>query len=227
MGKDRARATRGGIVLPVLLFACVTVICAQQQVPTCPKAGCRQPIVSSWWRYCPSCGSPLPAFRLTGEPDGDERILGNVYVHARFGFAIEAPDESWQILKRRAAREMLPSAMVAMTGEPARNAVVIVRDLPGVTLAEFAAMTQPELQDSAVSGLEERTIEERPALVRTVRGRRQGVELVFRVLVTQNGTRRIQVAAWMERPQQAADEAVLDRIVDSFRFLPAPSGDGK
>ncbi len=193
-----------------------------QELPRCPKSACGWAVTSSWWKFCPACGTALPEFTLQGPLADGEQVLGNVYVHGRLGLRIDAPDDRWQILKGATARTVHPQASVSMARPPSLNAVVFVRDLPATKLEEYAELSRPRLDGIETLADETRTIDGRKAIVRTYRGKRQGVELMFQVTVVEDGPRRLQVAAWTTAEaweQGAKDE--LPRIGDSLRFLDA------
>lgn len=191
-----------------------------QDAPKCPREGCGQVVTSSWWKFCPACGSPLPAFALQGPPAAAERVLGNLYVNGRLGFRIESPDDDWQILKGRAAHDLHEGAAMAMTGEPAIFALVIEKDLPAATFEQFAEQVNPGLKPIEIVEEEKRTVDGRPALVRTFRGKRQDSEFAFRILAAADGARKFQVVCWtLRETYDGPGQAQIARIVDSFHFL--------
>lgn len=210
------------LLLAALLAVALTaaVPARAQELPRCPREGCGQAVTSSWWKFCPACATALPEFALVGPLADGERVLGNVYVHGKLGFRIEAPDDRWQILKGEAARNVHPQAGMAMS-RAGFHALVLVRELPNVPLAVWADQLKPGLQGLETLESEEREIDGRRAIARAYRGRKQDVDLVFRVLAVEDGPRRFQAVAWMPADAwEGEGRAETARIVDSFRFLP-------
>lgn len=208
--------------IPVALAVALWVLTSAraQELPRCPHEGCGQAVTSSWWKFCPACGSPLPEFKLQGPLAAEERILGNVYTNGALGFRIECPNDGWQILKGRSARELHEKAAMVMTGEPAIFALVMGKEMPDTTLEQFADQVKPALKPLAIVEEEKRTVDGRPALVRTFRGKRQESEFAFRILVAADGARRFQVVCWtLQETYDGAGKAEIAKIVDSFHFL--------
>ncbi len=198
-----------------------------QELPRCPKEGCGQTVHSSWWKHCPMCGGALPAFALDGAATPQEAILGNVYVHGGLGIRVECPNQGWQILKGKGARDLHPSATMAMTCDPGFYALLIVKEIPGSTLEQYAEQVVPSLKPVETVENETRTVDGRKAIVRTFRGKKQDIDFVFRILVAEDGGRKVQVVCWALAPDYDKPEGKeqVGRIIDSFRFV-APAATG-
>jgi len=126
-------------------------------------------------------------------------ILGptDIYIHDLYSFSITRPSPDWTFVTDPEGLASINSdATVAMHKNEEIFSMVIVENLPGVSLAEYAGMVTPSLEDAALLGEEETFIHGLEARKRRWRGKYDGIRFDFFYTLLANGDDRYQIVSW-------------------------------
>lgn len=137
--------------LTLLLAVSIFIICnilIATELPKCPK--CKQTIYSSWWKYYPACGAELLNFKISGDNEDDEVILGNVYKNREWSFQIDKPSEKWKFLTGEDAKKVNRDAILTIESEGV-YAMVITEDMSDITLKDYEKLVIPKLDNVQVA----------------------------------------------------------------------------
>jgi rRNA maturation protein Nop10 len=197
----------------------LTAVCAALEsdaasLRQCPTDG--RYAFSDEWAFCPWCGSKLPAIPQRGVPATVEEflVLGNIYSNRPHRFSIERPDKSWRfITDKEEINALNPDATVALESEGNVYSMVIVEQLPGVSLDKYAQLVSPSLDDLMLLADETGSVAGMPARKRVWQGRHN--DLLFRfyyTLIAREET-RFQIVSW------SADEAITPLVLAQIRFI--------
>lgn len=209
---------------------------AQEPKPCDRFAESARGAAAAGWRFCPFCGTRLPApAKPPRRPEpadipGDWAVKGRTIINKAHGFSITAP-AGWTLVGDPAQAGKIKAGAVAALSRDKGGlmALVFAESKPGFALDGYALEVRPNI----VNGLEipaERAadpVDGRPALRREYTGKLGGLVSRHYQMITARDAMKYQVTvsgpAETFTPEVKKEVAALQ---DGFRFLARPAAPG-
>lgn len=150
----------------------------------------------------------------------DPTVEGLRYHNPEYGFALTLPNADWQFLIDREMVESYNEEALVVMNAPDLDlyAMVIVEELPDVSLGDYADMIQPSLEDLVlIADKEAVTAEGLPAWRMIWEGTYDDIGMRFHYTLLEKETYRIQIVSWCTRSiWDAGVEEQFEAIGESF-----------
>lgn len=150
----------------------------------------------------------------------EPRVEGLRYHNPEYGFALTLPNADWQFLIDREMVESYNEEALVVMNAPDLDlySMVIVEELPDVSLGDYADMIQPSLEDLVlIADKEAVTAEGLPAWRMIWEGTYDDIGMRFHYTLLEKETYRIQIVSWCTRSiWDAGVEEQFEAIGESF-----------
>ena len=146
--------------------------------------------------------TPAPTPSLTSSPTESPTKtpsgpVSNVFENVEHGFRIERPNESWRIITDKTElKDLNEDAVVAFESEEGIYSMVIIEQLPQVSLDQYVSAVSPDLENVELLTDEKGTLTGLPARKRVWRGSHKGLPFRFFYTLVEKGDDRIQIVSW-------------------------------
>ena len=203
----------------LLLLVSVFIICSivmAEELPKCPK--CKQTIYSSWWKYCSACGTKLTDFKISGDSEGNEIILGNVYKNKEWLFQIDKPSERWKFFTVEDAKEVNRDSLLTIESESA-YAMVIPEGMGDITLKDYEKLVIPKLDDMQVASRKVTNKGDYERSITEVEGSYQNAKIRWEMAIYKRGDNFYQVHCWASACIFEKHHDECETIINSFKFI--------
>jgi hypothetical protein len=151
--------------------------------------------------------------------------VSNTYENETYRFAIERPSEKWRIITApEELKGLNEDAVVAFQTEEGIYSMVLVEDLPGVSLDDYVDAVTPALENVKLVKDEKGRLTGLPARKREWQGTHNGLPFRFFYTLVAKGDQRLQIVSWIA--ESALTDALRQQInvmEDSFRPLDTSS----
>jgi len=136
----------------------------------------------------------------TGDPAPipEPRVTGLLYTHPFYAFSVKLPSEDWQyLLDRETIATYNADALVVMIAPDLDlYSMIIIEELPDLSVEKYAEMVQPSLEDLVRISGEPFTLADLPAYRQVWEGKFDGIAMRFHYTLLAKEHYRMQIISW-------------------------------